>query len=425
MHPRAKKGRCGKPLTARENPRSIGAIPATDETTRDGKPEATQFSQTRFESQSAPPARCKASKVPRDEGTTALRCAAKFCHGRARSFTALLLFAALFVAAAGPADAQQRARRAAGETIVSVYEVKTEPAVERVAAVGSGRAREQVTLTTRVAGVISDVSFEGGNKVEAGQVVVKLASEPEAIAVETAEAQRAQAFDAVERYKQLNEAAVSRVARAEAETALKVADATLRRAREDLDRMTIKAPFAGIIGLTNLQTGDYLAVGNPIATLDDRSSILIEFTVPEAVAPSIKIGMPMRASLATRPGEVFQGKVAAVGTRIDPVTRTLSVRGEIPNPDLSLIPGSTFSVSVQLTGEKSPVVPGLAIQWDRAGAYVWRLTADSTVERVDAAILARDGDRVFIDAKLAQGDKIVNEGGGLLTAGQKVKQQGS
>lgn len=333
--------------------------------------------------------------------------------------------AALLSAMPTVAEAQRARRGAPTETIVSVYEVRTEPVSERVAAVGSGRALAQVTLTTRVAGVISEVLFGGGDKVEAGQVLVKLASEPEAIAVETAEAQRAQAFDAVERYRQLNEAAVSRVVRAEADTALKVADAALRRAREELDRMTIKAPFAGIIGLTNLQVGDYLAVGNPIATLDDRSTIVIEFTVPEAVAPQIKPGMPVRASLAARAGEIYNGKVAAVGTRIDPVTRTLSVRGEIPNPDLKLIPGSTFSVSVQLSGEKSPVVPGLAIQWDRSGAYVWRLAADDTVERVDAAILARDGDRVFIDAALQPGEKVVNEGGGLLTAGQKVKLLGS
>lgn len=323
------------------------------------------------------------------------------------------------------AEAQRVRRGPQSDAIVSVYDIKTEPVSERVAAVGSGRAREQVTLTTRVAGVISEVLFKGGDKVEKGQVLVRLASEPEAIAVETAEAQRAQAFDAVERYKQLNEAAVSRVVKAEADTALKVADAALRRAREELDRMTIKAPFDGIVGLTNLQTGDYLAIGNPIATLDDRSMILIEFTVPEAVAPQIKVDMPVRASLAARPGENFNGKVAAVGTRIDPVTRTLSVRGEIPNPDLKLIPGSTFSVSVQLSGEKSPVVPGLAIQWDRAGAYVWRVTAEGTVERVDTAILARDGDRVFVDAALKAGEKIVSEGGGLLTPGQKVKQVGS
>lgn len=323
------------------------------------------------------------------------------------------------------ADAQRARRGPGGDTIVSVYEVKTEPVNERVAAVGSGRARQQVTLTTRVAGVISEILFEGGAKVEAGQPLLKLASEPEAIAVETADAQRAQAYDAVERYKQLNEASVSRVARAEAETALKVADAALRRAREELDRMTIKAPFSGVMGLTNLQAGDYLAVGTPIATLDDRSTIVIEFTVPESVAPSIKVGMPVRTSLAARPGVIYNGEVRGVGTRIDPVTRTLSVRGEIPNTDQSLIPGSTFSVTVRLSGEATPVVPGLAIQWDRAGAYVWRLKPDDTVERVETAIIARDGDRVFVEAALKAGERIVHEGGGLLTAGQKVTTPGS
>ncbi len=349
-----------------------------------------------------------------------------FWTAGARAETRRSLIACLAVAViVMPSSAEAQRRRGGGDTtpVVAAIEVKTEKINERVAAVGSGRARQQVTLTTRVAGVISQVLFEGGAKVEAGQVLLKLNAEPESIAVETADAQRAQAFDMVERYKQLNENALSRVTRAEADTALKVADAALRRAREDLDRMTIKAPFAGIMGLTNLQTGDYLAVGNPIASIDDRSTIIIEFTVPEAAAPSIKLDMPMRASLVARPGEIYNGKVQAFGTRIDPVTRTLAVRGEIPNPDSALIPGSTFSVSVQLAGNEAPVVPGLAIQWDRAGAYVWRLKDDATVERVDAAIVARDGDRVFIDAALKAGDKVVSEGGGLLRAGQSVKQQ--
>jgi RND family efflux transporter MFP subunit len=259
--------------------------------------------------------------------------------------------------------------------------------------------------------------------VEAGQALVQLASEPEAIAVETAEAQRAQAADTVERYTQLRDGTVSRVARAEAETALKVADAALRAARKDLERMTIKAPFAGIMGLSNLQTGDYVAVGTPIATIDDRSTLIIEFTVPEAVASSVKKGLPVRANLISRSGEVYNGEVQAVGTRIDPVSRTLLVRAEIPNPDLALIPGSTFSISVQLSGETAALVPGLAIQWDRAGAYVWRLVADDKVERVDVAILARNGDSVLVDGTLKAGEKVVHEGGDSLRPGQKVRPQ--
>lgn len=326
----------------------------------------------------------------------------------------------IMAAATGEASAQRRGR-ADIVPAVTVVDVKLQRVNERVAAVGSGRARQQVTLTTRVAGVIAEVLFEGGNLVEAGQPLVKLTAEPEAIAVETAEAQRAQAADQVERYKQLTSGAVTKVALAEAETALKVADAALRRARDELDRTVIKAPFAGIMGLTNLQEGDYLAVGAPIATIDDRTKLLIEFTVPEAVASAIKVGLPVRTSLITRTGEIHNGVVQAVGTRIDPVTRTLTVRAEIPNPESKLIPGSTFAISIQLPGQEAPSVPALAIQWDREGAFVWKLGEKNTVERVNAAIIARDGDRVMIDALLKPGDKVVSEGGGSLRANQTVR----
>ena len=80
--------------------------------------------------------------------------------------------------------------------------------------------------------------------------------------------------------------------------------------------MTVRAPFDGIMGLTNLQIGDYIAVGTPIASLDDRTALLVEFTVPESVAPQIKKGLPLRASLITRTGEVHQGTIDAVGTRM-------------------------------------------------------------------------------------------------------------
>jgi RND family efflux transporter MFP subunit len=349
--------------------------------------------------------------------------------GRTPSRSAALLLALACGALSlnvSEANAQERAgRRGDVAPAVTLADVKVERMNQRVAAVGSGRARQQVTLTTRVAGVIDKVLFEGGQLVEANQALVQLNADPEAIAVETAEAQRSQAADTVARYKQLTEGTVTKVVIAEADTALKVADATLRKARDELERMTIKAPFKGIMGLSNLQAGDYLAVGSPIAPIDDRTTIIIEFTVPEAVASAMKVGLPVRANLITRSGEVIEGKIQAVGTRIDAVSRTLAIRGEIPNPDLKLIPGSTFSISVQLPGKDSPVVPALAIQWDRQGAFVWRVNDQNVVERINAAILDRDGDRVFIDAKLSAGDKIVKEGGASLRAGQTVNPQSS
>jgi RND family efflux transporter MFP subunit len=344
----------------------------------------------------------------------------------ARLAVALMLVVTCAIAMfATDADAQRRKGRAAGAPPVTLFDVQVVPINERVAAVGSGRARRQVTIATRHPGIVEKVLFQGGEMVKATQPLAQLRAETEQIAVETAEAQRAQAADAVARLKQLAEGIVTRVARSEADTALKVADAALRRAQEELDRMTIRAPFDGIMGLTNLQVGDYLAAGTHIASLDDRTSLLVEFTVPESIAPQIKKGLPLRASLITRTGEVHQGAIDAVGTRIDPETRTLAVRGEIPNPSLALIPGSTFSISVRLTGQDTPLVPGLAVQWDRRGAFVWRLGDKNAVERVDIAILSRDGDRVMVDAKLKAGDKIVHEGGDQLRAGQAVQPQGT
>jgi RND family efflux transporter MFP subunit len=319
------------------------------------------------------------------------------------------------------ADAQRRRSGAVGPPPVTLFDVELVPINERIAAVGSGRARRQVTIATRQAGIVEKVLFEGGGMVKANQPLVQLRSETEQIAVETAEAQRTQAADAVERLKQLTDGVVTKVARSEAETALKIADAALRKAREELDRMTIRAPFDGIMGLTNLQVGDYLTTGTAIATLDDRTAILVEFTVPESVAPFIKKGLPLRASLVTRSGEFYEGTIDAVGTRINAETRTLPVRGEIPNPNLELIPGSTFSITVRLIGQKTPLVPGLAVQWDRKGAYVWRMTQASAVERVDIAILSRNGDQVMVEAELKPGDKVVFEGGDRLSPGQTVK----
>jgi multidrug efflux pump subunit AcrA (membrane-fusion protein) len=104
----------------------------------------------------------------------------------------------------------QRAPRGPSAPTVTLTDVKVERMNERVAAVGSARARQQVTLTTRVAGVISEVLFQGGQLVDANQKLVQLNAEPEKIAVETAEAQRAQAADTVDRYKLLNEGTVAR-----------------------------------------------------------------------------------------------------------------------------------------------------------------------------------------------------------------------
>ena len=144
----------------------------------------------------------------------------------------IALLTALLQIAGAPDAAAQRGPGGGGRgtaaPAVMLTDVKVARMNERIAAVGSARARQQVTLTTRVAGVIAEVLFEGGQLVEANAPLVRLNNEPESIAVETAEAQRQQAADQVERYRQLNEGTVTRVAVAQADTALKVASTANR-----------------------------------------------------------------------------------------------------------------------------------------------------------------------------------------------------
>ncbi len=312
--------------------------------------------------------------------------------------------------------------RGGRETPVTTVGVEMEQRGDRVSAVGSGRALRSLTLAAQVSGTVREVAFEPGQHVEAGDPLVVLEHESERIAVDKATAARDQAQATVKRYELLaKSSAVSEVQLAQARTDLKVAEADLAAARHALEQRTITAPFSGIMGLTTVTVGDYLATGAKIATMDDRSSLIVEFTVPEAAAPSVRLGQPVRAALVSRPGEVYQGAISAIDSRLDPASRTLSVEAKLPNENGRLIPGSTFSVDLQIEGDTAPAVPGLSIQWDRSGAYVWRLGPDKDAERVGIAILERGDDRVLVDADLAAGDVIVYEGADQVRAGQTVK----
>lgn len=317
------------------------------------------------------------------------------------------------------------ARRGGRETPVTTVAVEMERRGERVSAVGSARAIRSLTLAAQVSGVVQEIRFRPGEHVEAGEALVVLENEAERIAVAKAEAARDQTQSTVDRYERLAKSStVSEVQLDQARTDLKVADADLAAARYALERRTIRAPFPGIMGLTTLTVGDYLATGGRIATVDDRSTLIVEFTVPEAAAPSVELGQSVRAALVSRPGEVHDGTVSAIDSRLDPASRTLSVEAEIPNAHGRLIPGSTFSVDLQTEGETAPAIPGLSIQWDRSGAYVWRVGPDLGVERVGVSILERGSSRVLVDAPLAADDVIVYEGADQVRPGQKVESVG-
>jgi RND family efflux transporter MFP subunit len=176
-----------------------------------------------------------------------------------------------------------------------------------------------------------------------------------------------------------------------------------------LERRTVEAPFDGVVGFSDVERGDRATETTLITTLDDPSAILIDFDVPEAVAGRVEPGDAVTATTWSFPGEPFTGTVTAVGSRIDPETRSLRTRARISNPDDRLRTGMSFEVQLDLPGEILPSMPEIALQWGREGSYVWTVR-DGKVEREPVVVRRRTGGRVLAEAELTDDDVVVIEG---------------
>jgi len=196
---------------------------------------------------------------------------------------------------------------------------------------------------------------------------------------------------------------------ADAEVVLRNAELALRDAALALDRRTVEAPISGIIGILPVDAGNYVTSETAIATIEDRSTILVDFWVPERFATAIKVGAPLTASSIARPGDVFEGTVVAVDNRLDEASRTLQVRAGLPNTDDALRAGMSFQIAMRFEGDTYPSVSPLAIQWGTDGAFIWSI-ADGRAKRMPVRIVQRNTENVLIDAPLTVGDVVVTEG---------------
>jgi RND family efflux transporter MFP subunit len=305
----------------------------------------------------------------------------------------------------------RRGRRGSRVARVVVAEVALRTIGNRVAAVGTGRALRSLTLTANVTGIIKSIGFAAGQTVKEGQPLVVLQSEAERIAVRQAQVKLRDAEATLARYQRLTaQNALAKVQLEQARTAVATAKTELEAKQYALKERTIVAPFDGVMGITKLVKGDFLKEGTAIATIDDRSQLIVEFVISERVASQLKLGNPVRLVTPALSGRVFQGKISALDTQVDTASRTLRVHAAVPNPDGRLISGMTFSVSLRIEGRSLPSMPGLAIQWDRNGAYVWRIGGENKAERVGVTIRRRENNMVSVEGKIAAGDKVVIEG---------------
>jgi RND family efflux transporter MFP subunit len=282
---------------------------------------------------------------------------------------------------------------------------------DKLSAIGTGRANKSVTVKPYSAGRLTELVVASGSRIRAGDVIAKLDSDAEEIAVDRARIAMADAEARVERIKALRSSnTATAVQMTEAELALGNARLAVRDAELALERRSIVAPISGIVGILPVEAGNYVATETAVATLDDRSSIIVDFWVPERYASAITVGMPMSATSIARPNQVFEGAVSAVDNRLDEASRTLHVRARIGNPDDTLRAGMSFQVSMRFAGDTYPSVDPLAIQWGADGAFVWAIGEDGRAKRTPVRIVQRNTESVLIDADIRAGVEVVTEG---------------
>lgn len=322
----------------------------------------------------------------------------------------------------GPADTRDGQGVGAPHAVLVVTrEVGNAVLNNRVKAIGSGVAVRTATITPTDSGTVTKLEAKAGDHLQAGEVIATLDSEAQQIAADRARLTLDDAEKKLKRYEELrNSNAVTSVQLSDQQSAVASGRLALKQAEYDLGKRSIRAPISGVIGILNINVGDYVTAQTQIASIDDRSKILVDFQVPERFSGSIRIGGAVDATASAFPGRTFKGKVSAVDNRIDPVSRTLRVRAELPNSDDLLRAGMSFLVTMEFKGNRYAAVDPLSVQWDSSGAYLWKVR-DGKAERVDVRVVQRNPQSILVDGKLAQGDRVVTEGVQVLRSGSDVR----
>lgn len=308
------------------------------------------------------------------------------------------------------ASRQGGGRGGQAQTPVVTQPVTTGTINDRLSAIGTGRALNSVVINPYASGRLTEIAVEAGDKIEAGAVVARLDADSEEIALERARIAQGDAEASLERIKALRATnTATTVQLKEAELAVENARLAVRDAALALDRRTITAPIAGIVGILPVEAGNYVTSQTTIATIDDRSRIIVDFWVPERFTGLIAVGAPLSANSVARPGQVFNGVVSAVDNRLEEQSRTLRIQARLDNDGDLLRAGMSFQVVMQFPGDTFPSVDPLAIQWGGDGAFVWA-RASGKAKRVPVRIIQRNTDSVLVEAALVPGDQVVTEG---------------
>lgn len=302
------------------------------------------------------------------------------------------------------------AREGSRATPVVTQIVSIQPFAVTLQALGTAKANESVMITPQESDVITSLNFSDGQRVDTGTVLAQLNSNEQKarlneLNINLAEAER--------QLKRIQNLVLSNSTSAqlldEQQARVKALIAQREVAQENLNKTFITAPFSGKLGLRQVSLGAYVKPGDVLTTLDDIKTIKVDFSISERHLPSVNEGQTVFAESVAYPGVQFEGTITNVNSRIDPATRSFSIRTKIDNAAEQLRPGMLLTITLQKRVLNTLVIDEKALVPDHEDQFVFKVV-DGKAVKTKVIIGERRPGKVQIIEGVAIGDEVVVQG---------------
>ncbi len=325
----------------------------------------------------------------------------------------------------GAAPVAAGAARGAGAAVPVVVVAAQRSQIDiGIEAIGTAIANEAVSISSKTSNIVTAIRFTDGQAVQAGQVLVELDRQQLTAELAAANAAFDESRSQFNRSRELlNTQVLSKAQHEQLEATMKTNEAQVASVQARLSDTYIRAPFAGTVGLRRVSLGTLISPGTVITTLDDTSSIKVDFSVPELYIGELRAGQSMVAHTNAYPGRDFVGKLVSVDSRVDPTTRAITARAVVPNADRALRPGMFLNVALSQEQRLALVVPEEALVPEQARQFLYVMEGARAAKR-EVSLGRRQPGVVEITKGIEAGELVIVEGTLRLRDGAPVRQVG-
>ena len=316
-------------------------------------------------------------------------------------------------------------------TTVTSASVKDEDWAPRLTAVGSVSAVQGAVVSTELAGVVSEINFDNGAQAKKGEVLMKLDASQEEALLRSAEADAQLARTDLERARDLAmKKVVSGAELDSAQSKFRRMNAVVDQMRSSIAKKTVTAPFDGQLGIRQVNVGQMINAGQQVVGLTALDPVYVDFALPDQYLSKVAKGLEVTVRSDAFPGRLFKGKLTAINSMVDPVTRNVPLQATLENPDHALHPGMFAKVEVSLAEtKKTIVIPGSAVSYAPYGDSVFVIEKQKDPKTGKESDMLRQqfvrigearGDFVAVTQGLKQGETVVSTGVFKLRNGMAV-----